>query len=448
MSSPRILTSLLLSSALLIGCSADERSTTTNPTDTAASATPTTDPAANEATETDPTAPEATTTDMPVTTQPTTEPTSLPAPPDGELVGQEPTAAPSGVTATAVTLTYRIEGAAGAPVEATATLLTPVGDTPTAGWPLMVWAPGGTGLADACATGASPDLFGQAAFLAPVVAAGVAVVVPNYEGLAVPGDGTYRDSESLAHATLGAARAAFAVSGISQRYALAGYSLGGQAALAAAEHANDWAPDLTLVEVLSVAPAPWAADVQTSHFDAQIAAALAAGDTVKASTLMASKTALLSYLIAGLSVRHPELQLVDSVGSNVAALASQVTERCTVDLIVAVIGDISAFTAAGGTVADYPGVLPGWFDEPAMKAALAANRYGNAAIDAPVVVVHGTGDQIVPNVATLATVDALNAVGNDITYVNTTALDHFGQLTAPETATARDQLVQVLLGTV
>ena len=437
MRTSRLLVPLLLSSVLLIGCSADERSTTTNPTDTVTSATATTDPTATE----------ATTIDVPDTTQPTTEPTSPPAPTDGEMVGQEPTAAPIGLTATASTLTYRIEGAAGAPVEATATLLTPVGDTPTEGWPLMVWAPGGTGLADACATGASPDLFGQAPFLAPVIAAGVAVVVPNYEGLAAPGDGTYRDSESLAHATLGAARAAFAVGGISHRYALAGYSLGGQAALAAAEHANDWAPDLTLVEVLSVAPAPWAADVQTSHFDEQIAAALAAGDTVKASTLTALKTALLSYLIAGLTVRHPELQLVDSLGSNAAALAGGVTERCTVDLIVAVIGDISAFTTTGGTVADYPGVLPEWFNEPAMKAALAANRYGNVAIDAPVIVVHGTGDQIVPNVATLATVDALKAVGNDVTYVNTTALDHFGQLTAPGTATARDQLVQVLLGT-
>lgn len=362
---------------------------------------------------------------------------------DGELTLVTPTTPPAGISATTSTLTYEMLGAAGEVVEATATLLVPPGAAPNGGWPLMVWAPGGSGLADICATGTSPDLLGQAAFLAPVIAAGVAVVVPNYEGLGTTAAATYRDTESLAHSTLGAARAAYATGDVALEYALAGYSLGGQAVIAAAERAPEWAPDLRLVQVLAIAPAA-NGEAQSAHFDEQIAASMAAGDPGGASVLMASKTALLSYLIEGLSVRNPGIQLLDYLGGNAAALAPAVTESCVLDLIVAFISDISAFTANGAAVPDYPGVTAGWFDEPSMAAALSSNEQGTTAIAAPVVVVHGA-DQIVPNTATLATVDALLATGTNVRYVATAAIDHYGQFNDPQSAAERDLLVQSLL---
>ncbi|MEQ1699576.1 MAG: lipase family protein [Ilumatobacteraceae bacterium] len=427
-----LLTSLVLTSALLVGCTDDGTTSTTAPAP------------APSATEAVPSTGAPTTTKPADRTPESTEP--APAPVDGALLGQEPIAAPTGVAATASRLTYRIEGATGDAVEATATLLTPASDAPADGWPLIVWAPGGSGLADACATGASPDLLGQASFLAPALAAGVAVVVPDYEGVGTTAAATFRDSLSLAHATLGAARAARATGSVAQQYAIAGYSVGGQAAIAAAEHAVEWAPDLTLVQVLSIAPAPSSGEALTAHYDEQISAAVAVGDTGTATTLLATKTALLSFLIQGLSVRHPEVQLADFLGANARALAGSVTERCVIDLIVGFYGDISGFVTGGGSLADYPGVLPGWFDQPDMAAALADNAYGTTAIDASVVVVHGPGDQIVPNEATLATVESLGAAGTDVAYIETTATDHRAQLTAPETAAARDQLVQALMG--
>ena len=429
MRTPSLLISVLMSSALLVGCADDS--------------TPSTTAALPTSTQVTPNSMSPTTTTPTNGTPETTEPPTAPV--DGELVAQEAGTPPTDVRASATRLTYRIEGATGDPTNATATLLTPLGDAPAAGWPLMVWAPGVSGLADACATGASPDLLGQAAFLAPVLAAGVAVVVPDYEGLGTDAPATFRDSLSLAHATLGAARAAHATGDTSDRFAIAGYSVGGQAALAAGERAAELAPDLTLVQVLSIAPAPSSAEAQTAHFDSQITAALAAGDTTRATTLMATKTVLVSQLISGLSVRHPEVRLTDSLGTNAAALAGAVTERCTIDLIVQLFGDITKFAAGGGSIADYPGVLPGWFDEPAMAAALADNAYGTTAIAPPVVVVHGPGDQIVPYGATLVTIESLRAAGTDVTAVTSSALDHFGQLTAQEASAARDLLVQTLM---
>lgn len=435
---------LAAATVTVLACSSDDDPSAASPQPTEAStqssaAAATTPPAAPPSVaETS-----ATTSTAPASTAPTS--TEAPLPDDGDLVSSREVATPSGIDAVTTLVTYTMEGVAGTQVEATALVMAPTTAPPAGGWPLMVWAGGTSGLADRCAASASPDLAGQASFIAPIVAAGAIVVAPDYEGLGVEGPATFRDVLSQAHAVAGSVNAArAAVTGTGDRWGVVGYSLGGQAAIAAAEHA-DWVADGQFVGAVAIAPAADFAS-QSDHFDDVIASAVEAGDADGAALSMATKTALLGMAIEGLGVRHPELTIEDTFGDRAGVIEAAVSDQCTIDLIVGLLGDVQAFVTAGGAVADYPGLRPGWYDTPDVAAALASNRLDTLPPKGPLVIVHGASDQIVPNTATLDLVDAMTADGAAVTYIDSAAPNHYGMLLSAEAAAARDALVGQLVG--
>ena len=450
MPAPRLrpLTALLLTTAIgLSACSSDDdptaASTPSSSATVPATVAATSEPPAGETAVTPPDTVATTDSAAPAETAPDATEVALPV--EGELVSSVDVAAPTGVDATTSLITYAMEGAAGAPVQATALVMVPRSAPPAGGRPIVVWAGGAVGVADRCAASASPDLAGQASFVAPMVAAGAIVVAPDYEGLGVDGPATFRDVVSQAHAVAGSVRAVrAAVADAGDRWGVVGFSLGGQAAIAAAEHA-DWAGDGTFVGAVAIAPAPDAAS-QSDFFDARVAAAVAAGDVNGAALTMATKTALLGLAIEGLGVRHPELTLEGTFGDRAALVEGAVADQCVVDLIVFLVSYVQASVAAGGAVTDYPGLRPGWYDDPAVAAALAANRLDGAPPQGPLVIVHGPADQIVPNTATLDLVAALTTDGADVTYVDSAAPDHYGMLASGEAAAARDALVAQVVG--
>lgn len=126
------------------------------------------------------------------------------------------------------------------------TLYLPDAEAPADGWPLLAWAHGTLGIADACApswTGFRPR---DAAYINRWLKAGFAVVVSDYQGLGGPGPHPYLDWRVEGRSVLDSARAAIAArpAQIANRVVISGQSQGAGAAVGAAMLSHDYAPEL------------------------------------------------------------------------------------------------------------------------------------------------------------------------------------------------------------
>src|SRR5690349_1303051 len=146
----------------------------------------------------------------------------------------------------------------GGKVAVSGTVAVPKGKAPKGGWPVVSWAHGTVGIADACA----PSLIGMpgnydSALLNSWLKAGYAVVRTDYEGLGVPGvTHPYLIGLSEAHSLLDIVRAARKLDpSIGKSFVLAGHSQGGHAVLWANSQAKKYTPDLKLKGTLALAPA-------------------------------------------------------------------------------------------------------------------------------------------------------------------------------------------------
>ncbi|MHA2789838.1 lipase family protein [Corynebacterium sp. S7] len=132
--------------------------------------------------------------------------------------------------------------------------------------PTVVFAPGTRGAGDACAPSKGPGFIGQydpqaqalgtnyeSPFYSAASLLGMRIVVTDYIGLGTPGEHTYVLHTEEAHAVLDAARA---VVPEGTPVGLFGYSQGGGAVAAAAEHHQSYAPEINLQGTFSgAAPA-------------------------------------------------------------------------------------------------------------------------------------------------------------------------------------------------
>lgn len=131
-------------------------------------------------------------------------------------------------------------------VPVSGTLFMPAGKPPAGGWPLMTWAHGTLGIADACApswTGFRPR---DASYINRWLQAGFAVVVSDYQGLGGPGPHPYLNWNAEGRSVLDAVRAAMAArpGEIANRVVISGQSQGSGAAIGAARLARGYAPEL------------------------------------------------------------------------------------------------------------------------------------------------------------------------------------------------------------
>jgi acetyl esterase/lipase len=135
----------------------------------------------------------------------------------------------------------------------------PEGDElPEGGRPVLAYTHGTIGVDRSCA----PSLLGpgyaeQMWGLAGLVDAGWIVAAPGYVGLGGEGAHPYLVGEAAATSTLDAVRAAIdlADEAASSRFAVAGHSQGGHAALFTGQRAERYAPELDLIAVAAQAPA-------------------------------------------------------------------------------------------------------------------------------------------------------------------------------------------------
>ncbi len=257
--------------------------------------------------------------------------------------------------------------------------------------PLVVLAPGTQGQGDQCAP--SKMLNNVITYTPPlgfmveyeVLAAysllsqGYGVVITDYEGLGTPGAHTYVNRASEAHAVLDAARAARQLQGTKISgdgpVAAYGYSQGGGAAAAAAEIADEYAPELDLVGTYAGAP------------PADLKATLEQVD----GTIL---TGVIGYTLNGLLNSDPGLQPIVDENINDAgkAMLNLVANQCVGETILNVgLHRTNEYTKTGEPLSVVLDRLP------VAQEILAKNKIGERTPNAPVLIQSGTSDDIVPH---------------------------------------------------
>nr|WP_271209701.1 alpha/beta fold hydrolase [Rhodococcus wratislaviensis]GLK34414.1 lipase [Rhodococcus wratislaviensis] len=341
-------------------------------------------------------------------------PNPLPAGNNGDLIRSEPFRPMGGSplaalvpAATATRIMYRSTDTGGAPIAVTGMVL-----TPTAAWsgpglrPLVSYTSGTLGAGDNCAPSkliadgitidgaGTPMAYFYTADIMSLLARGITVVVPDYEGLGTPGAHTYLQPVPEAHAVLDAIRAAirFGAATPTAPIGIWGYSQGGSAAGGAAEHAHSYAPDVDLEGVVVAAP------------PANVASTLSNNDGK-------ALTDVIGFFLNGLLASHPEFTTTVTSMLNPAGIdfLHRTATECNGTAVLHAFQSTSSLTVSGRPIVDELEA------DPAIKAVLDSFDLGRIAPAAPVLVAQNVSDDVTPVADTYEMANAWRAAGADVT---------------------------------
>jgi pimeloyl-ACP methyl ester carboxylesterase len=306
--------------------------------------------------------------------------------------------------ASAYRVIYHSETVDGADVAVSGVVVVPGGRPPAGGFPIVSWAHGTTGLADQCAP--SLEGLGSISYLIPLLDRRMIVVATDYQGLGAPGGSSYLVGQSEGQNVLDAARAARALLGAaaSNEVVVIGYSQGGQAALFAGQMAQSYAPELFVAGVVAVGPVASISELAPAHPSAH-------SDPDAAFAAMA---------LTAWSKTYGNLAVTSVLSRSALAHSSVISSGC-----------VNAVASTYDSLSTARIFQPGWSSDPAVVADDTVNQPGHAPIFAPVLVVQGTDDQLIPYRSTTRLVqDSLCGHQHDtVDYAPVPDASHSGALT-------------------
>jgi pimeloyl-ACP methyl ester carboxylesterase len=324
-------------------------------------------------------------------------PSNLAATKPGDLLRKAPFTGyslPKG--ATAVRILYHSLDATGQAVVTSGVVLIPAGTPPRAGWPVIAWAHGTSGVARLCAPSAMKDVYYGDEGLMPMVAAGFAVVATDYHGLGPEGPHQYINKVAQAHDVVYSIPAArSAVPSLGSKWVADGHSQGGLAAWGVAEAEHDL-KDPDYLGAVSVAGVAREVDF-FSHLS----------DTPGVGFYLA-------FMAAGIHARYPEFNPHDLLSDSVLAHYPDVTTK-------------GCFYYGYATYAATPsGTLlrPQWEKSVWIHRFFEGNAVGNAPIGGPLFVIAGEADQTVPIDGVRTAVKQICAAKQPVTFRSYPGLDH------------------------
>jgi hypothetical protein len=307
---------------------------------------------------------------------------------------------------------YTSRDAGGEPIAVTGSLFVPPTPWPAGARPVVAFTPGTVGPADHCAPSyaLARGTEHESLLLTPLLAAGYAVVVPDFQGMGVPGGATYVTGISEGHVTLDAVRAAGQVGGASvssaAQVAVSGYSQGGGAAAWAGQLKDSYAPELDLKAVA-------AGGVPGSLVD--LLAALAE---------QPRNLHLRVMILLGLHYAYPQLPwsgLLTPLGERKVA---ELETECQVDPgLAGVFGtDSTAAVFTGLTFADVfrtdPLTVAAW------RSAALTNSPGDGRLAAPTLMYGSPADELVPYSIQRDVYSAYTGHGSAVEWQTTPPLSH------------------------
>lgn len=228
----------------------------------------------------------------------------------GTLLRAAPHPAPPGAQAVRI-LYSTTRDAGGTPALDSGVVYTPDGVVDA---PVVVWAHGTTGVARGCAPSLNGVDTGAMFVLAELLAAGWAVVAPDYTGLATSGSHPYMIGQGQGRSVIDAARAAAQTDlPLGTQHVLWGHSQGGHAALWAGGLWPEYAPELTLDGVVALAPA------------ANLPAIFAGWQDSKLTNILAS------YVVNSYGAEYDDVDPGEYIRPVAKATADAFAQRCLAD---------------------------------------------------------------------------------------------------------------------
>jgi Secretory lipase len=351
----------------------------------------------------------------------TTAGASAPMRPDGTVLRVQPLDPALWVPGTAhgYRLTYVSRDGFGRQAETTGEVLLPAGQAPPGGWPVISWAHGTSGLADACA----PSRVGPAeqardfSYLATWMQQGYAIVGTDYAGLGTPGLPAYLNGASEAHNIVDMVTAARAFANgrlpasmhLARKYVIIGQSQGGGAAIYTARYAT----------ALGGPALDYRGAVGTGTPANVEKVLLPLGPESPPVALTPGITSYIAYIFAGLRRFHPELGIdgiLTAEGRHYLALAEQ---EC-VDPFEAELGGVNVgdwFTRPVATLPNFAQTLSDYMAMP------------TSGFDEPFFMANGLTDTDVPFAIVAPYVAQLEANGEPVEF-HTYPTDHNGTMAA------------------
>lgn len=290
----------------------------------------------------------------------------------------------------------------------------PRGKPPKGGWPVISYAHGTTGVADACAPtrnvagGPAQD---YTSYIDPNLNEwlrnGYAVVRTDFQGLGTPGPHPYLVGKSEARGVLDIVEAARDLDrNISRRFLIAGHSQGGQSALFAAGEAKKWTPKLRLRGTVAFAPA--------SHL-------LEQKGLLSALTSPSPLSGLATMILHGAATQSQAIQIDSILSDSALPFYPQLEQVCLAQL---------ADAGSLGGIAPSDLIRPG-SDQTGLDAELAKmNPLVNSA--APILIAQGDADTTVFKPYTDQLEGELTGAGNQVTYKTYSGVGHGPVVTAAE----------------
>jgi len=328
------------------------------------------------------------------------------------------------VAAESSILTYKMLGQSGQEVQATSLVFTPNTPPPTGGWPIVVWAHGTTGVADACAPSKAALTDSTKDLISKLLAAGYVVVAPDYEGLGTPGIHPFLNVKSEAFSITDAVVATrnYLLQRnllTSKKWLTVGHSQGGNAALGAAQYASR--AQLDYKGTVAVAPASNLGNILVAG-EAQVANAPI---DIKIATYAQLDT-YTALVTAGIRNTQPSFDYGQVFTSQISSIAAQAENLCSGPLYGAFYEGMSNYAKDhNGTLDGFTRTQPNFMAVPLVKTFLEKDSQPlQVKVTTPIIIYQGIADPTVPKLATDLLIFNATTLGTKINSYVTGNWDH------------------------
>ncbi len=328
------------------------------------------------------------------------------------------------VAAESSILTYKMLGQSGQEVQATSLVFTPNTPPPTGGWPIVVWAHGTTGVADACAPSKAALTDSTKDLISKLLAAGYVVVAPDYEGLGTSGIHPFLNVKSEAFSITDAVVATrnYLLQRnllTSKKWLTVGHSQGGNAALGAAQYASR--AQLDYKGTVAVAPASNLGNILVAG-EAQVANAPI---DIKIATYAQLDT-YTALVTAGIRNTQPSFDYGQVFTSQISSIAAQAENLCSGPLYGAFYEGMSNYAKDhNGTLDGFTRTQPNFMAVPLVKTFLEKDSQPlQVKVTTPIIIYQGIADPTVPKLATDLLIFNATTLGTKINSYVTGNWDH------------------------